>query len=139
MAKWFLKNHDFIHVNSSVVWKYNKHKQETIIHLFVHCHVVRRFWSTLQGWLLNNFGLRMLLTGKNIMFPSERRGGLMNYLYVVAKYYIYANKFSGYELHIESFESILKRKFQSEKYIANLNNTFTNFIKKWSTLYAYLN
>ena len=65
--------------------------------------VVRRFWSTLQGWLLNNFGLRMLLTGKNIMFPSERRGGLTNYLYVVAKYYIYANKFSGYELHIESF------------------------------------
>ena len=28
MAKWFLKNHDFIHVNSSVAGKYNKHKQE---------------------------------------------------------------------------------------------------------------
>ena len=27
MAKWFLKNHDFIHVNSSVEGKYNKHKQ----------------------------------------------------------------------------------------------------------------
>ena len=27
MAKWFLKNHDFIHVNSSVAGKYNKHKQ----------------------------------------------------------------------------------------------------------------
>ena len=26
MAKWFLKNHDFIHVNSSVAGKYNKHK-----------------------------------------------------------------------------------------------------------------
>ena len=26
MAKWFLKNHDFIHV-SSVAGKYNKHKQ----------------------------------------------------------------------------------------------------------------
>ena len=73
------------------------------------------------------------------MFPNERRGGLMNYLYVVAKYYVYANKFSGHELLIESFESILKRKFQSEKYIANLNNTFTNFIKKWLTLYTYLN
>ena len=80
--------------------QYCQQHSETIIHLFVHCHVVRRFWSTLQGWLLNNFGLRMLLTGKNIMFPSERRGGLTNYLYVVAKYYIYANKFSGYELHI---------------------------------------
>ena len=28
MAKWFLKNHDFIHVNSSVARKYNKHKQD---------------------------------------------------------------------------------------------------------------
>ena len=28
MAKWFLKNHDFIHVNSSVAGKYNKHEQD---------------------------------------------------------------------------------------------------------------
>ena len=28
MAKWFLKNQDFIHVNSSVAGKYNKHKQD---------------------------------------------------------------------------------------------------------------
>ena len=28
MAKWFLKNHDFIHVNSSVAGKYNKHKED---------------------------------------------------------------------------------------------------------------
>ena len=28
MAKWFLKNHDFIHVNSSVAGKHNKHKQD---------------------------------------------------------------------------------------------------------------
>ena len=27
LAKWFL-NHDFIHVNSTVVGKYNKHKQD---------------------------------------------------------------------------------------------------------------
>ena len=28
MAQWFLKNHDFIHVNSSLAGKYNKHKQD---------------------------------------------------------------------------------------------------------------
>ena len=27
MAKWFLKNHDLMHVNSTVAGKYNKHKQ----------------------------------------------------------------------------------------------------------------
>ena len=28
LAKWFLKNHDFIHVNSTVAGKYNKYKQD---------------------------------------------------------------------------------------------------------------
>ena len=28
MAKWFLKNHDFIHVKSSGAGKYTKHKQD---------------------------------------------------------------------------------------------------------------
>ena len=27
LANWFLKNYDFIHVNSTVAGKYNKHKQ----------------------------------------------------------------------------------------------------------------
>ena len=28
LANWFLKNHDFIHVNSTVAGKHNKHKQD---------------------------------------------------------------------------------------------------------------
>ena len=28
LPKWFLENHDFIHVNSTVTGKYNKHKQD---------------------------------------------------------------------------------------------------------------
>ena len=28
LANWFLKNHDFLHVNSTVAGKYNKHKQD---------------------------------------------------------------------------------------------------------------
>ena len=28
LPKWFLKNHDFIHVNSTVARKHNKHKQD---------------------------------------------------------------------------------------------------------------
>ena len=30
LANWFLKNHDFIHVNSTVAGKHNKHKQDGI-------------------------------------------------------------------------------------------------------------
>ena len=81
----------------------------------------------------------MSLENKNIMCPKDKNNKLMNYLYIVAKHYVYANKFSGRELSVESFKTVLKRKFQSEKYIANLNNTFTKFVQKWSVLYDYLN
>ena len=70
------------------------------------------------------------------MFPDDRRNGLMNYLYVVAKYFVYANKLTGRELNLES---LLKRKFQSDRYIANLNNTFAKCFIRWSVLYNYLN
>ena len=61
----------------------------------------------------------------------------MNYVCVLAKYYVYSNKFSGRGLNVEVFKSILKKKYQSEKYLANLNNTFANFFKKWAPLYNY--
>lgn len=117
--------------------QYCQQNPETILHLFVQCPIVKRFWSALHYWLLNNFGLTMSLENKSIMFPKDKNNRLMNYLYVVAKYYLYANKFSGRELSVESFKSILKRKFQSEKYTASLNNTFTKFLQKWSVLYNY--
>lgn len=90
-------------------------------------------------WLLTNFGLTMSLEMKNIMFTKDKNNKLMNYLYIVAKYYVYAIKFPGRELTVESFKSVLLRKFQSEKYIAYLNDTFTKFVQKWSVLYNYLN
>ena len=38
------------------------------------------------------------------------------------KNYIYKNKFSAKQLNINSFISMLKVKFQCERYIANINN-----------------
>lgn len=52
----------------------------------------------------------------------------MNYIFVVAKYYIYANKFSQKDLYLEMFLRMLKSKFQSEKYIAYMNNNTTAFL-----------
>ena len=48
---------------------------------------------------------------------------------VVAKHYIYKNKFSAKQLNIHSFISMLKVKFQCERYIANINNKIAKFWK----------
>ena len=52
---------------------------------------------------------------------------LITNMCVLAKYYVYSNKFSGRRLNLEAFMSILKRKYESEKYLANLNNTIATF------------
>ena len=53
--------------------QYCQQQPETILHLFVQCPKVRRFWSVLHDWLLNNFGLTMSLENKTIMFPKDKK------------------------------------------------------------------
>ena len=117
--------------------EYCRQNPETIHHLFVHCNTVIIFWRELEAWLINNFNLRISLNDKNILFSYEQKHKLINYILLLAKYYVYSNKFSGRRLNIESFKSILHRKYKSEKYLANLNNNFATFLRKWATLYNY--
>ena len=63
-----------------------------------------------------------------ILFAYEDKNKFRNYIFVVAKYYIYANKFSQKDLNLNSFLRMLKGKFQSEKYIAFMNNNITAFL-----------
>ena len=51
---------------------------------------------------------------------------------VVAKHYIY--KFSAKQLNINSFISMLKVKFQCDRYIANINNKVAKFLKKMDSI-----
>ena len=37
------------------------------------------------------------------------------------------------------FKQLLKSKFESEKYIAKINNKYESFFSKWSALYNQLN
>ena len=79
------------------------------------------------------------LDAKNILFAYEDKNKLRNYIFVVAKYYIYSNKFSQKDLNLNSFLRMLKGKFQSEKHIAYMNNNITAFFAKWGPLYNYFN
>ena len=53
---------------------------------------------------------------------------------ILAKYYVYANKFHMTDLSIDMFINMLGKKFQAERYIANQNNTIVKFFKKWTPL-----
>ena len=132
-------------VTKSFLYRINKtddnlceycHEQpETIFHLFVQCEETKQFWSLLNNWS----DINMDLQDSSILFSYQDDNSLRNYLYVLAKYYIYANKFSGNGLSLQCFKTILKRKFKVEKYIAYVSCSFTRFMKKWGPLYDVMN
>ena len=96
----------------------------------MQCEEVKQFWSLLNNWLTEISNIKMDLKDSSILFSYQDDNSLRNYLYVLAKYYIYANKFSGNGLSLQSFKTILKRKFEAEKYIAYVSNSITRFMKK---------
>lgn len=111
---------------------------ETIFHLFFNCNKVQKFWSDLQHWLERAANIKLQLTVQNIIFSQHDQNVLLNYVLILAKYYIYRTKFFSNSINIRTFLLYLKRKFQNEKYIYMLHNNYNKFLAKWSDLYNTL-
>ena len=62
------------------------------------------------------------IENKNILFSYAGKKELDNYIYILAKYYIYQNKFISRNISIQAFINLLKKKMLSERYIAFINN-----------------
>ena len=88
---------------------------------------------------MQNVNISINMDKKGILFSYQGKCILKNYIMVVAKHYIYKNKFSAKQLNINSFISMLKVKFQCERYIANINNKVAKFLKKWTPFYNHFN
>ena len=115
-------------------WKYY-----ITAHLFEECDEVKGFWQSLHIWLIQNVNISINLDKKGILFSYQGKCKLKNYLMVVAKHYISKNKFSAKQLNINSYISMLKVKFQCERFIANINNKISNSLTKWTPFYNHFN
>lgn len=116
---------------------YCKENIESIYHLFITCPKVKEFWNTLNIWLNVNANINLILQDRNILFSAQSEQELINYIFVLAKYYIYKNKFTDRLLNIQAFIFLLKKKFISEQFIAYIHNSTDKFLKKWSPLRNY--
>lgn len=118
--------------------EYCHRESETIFHLFIQCENVKRFWAELNEWFRESTNLELNLEAKSILFSWQDKHQLRNFIYVSAKYYIYANKFSGKALNLDVYKAILRKKFQDERYSAHINNKMGKFMTKWWPLYTQL-
>ena len=116
---------------------YYKEQPEKIYHLFLTCPKVRHFWNELRAWLYTNLRIDTSLADREILFSFGGKNDLVNYIYVLAMFYIYQNKFISMNISIQGFINLLKKKMLSEKYVCFINNKLNIFFKKLSPLYNY--
>ena len=118
---------------------YCKEHPEKINHLFLTCAKVQEFWNSLKTWLYENANINVNIEKRNIIFSYQGRNSLINYILVLAKYYIYKTKFISTDknLNIHAFVSLLKKKFISDRYNAYIFNRVAKFFSKWFPLYNY--
>ena len=112
----------------------------TIKHLFFECEKVKQFWNLFKEWLNGVTHIEVDINNEKMLILSwHKKNSLLNYLLVVAKYYIYKAKFVQESIRILGFKAILKKNFEEEKYIAKINDKYTKFLGKWLSLYTVLN
>ncbi|MCG7892737.1 MAG: reverse transcriptase domain-containing protein, partial [Candidatus Thiodiazotropha endolucinida] len=116
---------------------YCSNQPETIIHLFTECEKVARFWQQLKFWLMLHMNLNLDTDSKPTIFSYQNKNELLSYISVLAKQYIYKNKFVNNDLNLDIFIQMLKKKFQNEKYIAFINSNMGKFFAKWRPMYNY--
>ena len=109
---------------------------ETTTHLFWECNVTRAFWAELQQFLHNkdfiiNFNLR------TISFGLEKRAQdscILNFLIILAKYYIFRCKYNKNEPEFIAFVQYLKQRKNIEETIAIIKDKTDTHNMKWIKL-----
>ena len=81
---------------------------------------------------MENTNITVNLEKCNIIFSYQGSNGLINYILVLAKYYIHKTKFisTNKNLNIHAFVALLKKKFISDRYNAYIFNRVAKFFFK---------
>ena len=91
-----------------------KMQAQTLAHLLYQCPVISKFWIAFQSWWFANHGKIMTATERDILFGwhdnAAQSKGILNYITLVAKYYIFCTTQDSDEVSFDGFPSSLKNK-----------------------------
>ena len=122
-------------VSSSLCDFCNMH-EETILHLFWECQISRDFWNRVE-MLLNNKGFNITVNYEKIslgMFSLKNENNIVNYILILAKYFIFRSKYEKIIPNIDKFIKYLYKRQEIEKIIAFKKDKLIVHNEKWSKL-----
>ena len=100
-----------------------KEYSETILHLFVQCKDVRKFWSELKTHFQLILGIDLAINPSTLILGNlltKTNVIPLNTIYLAAKLYIFRVSKSSQILNYPSFCSFLKRIYLEQEYTAKL-------------------
>ena len=102
--------------NVSPLCSYCGDMPETISHLYFDCAKVQDFWFEICGWL-SSLTINFPLNINYVLFGYDKEpfDSKINYIMLVAKKYIWTNKFKSTPLSFIAFQSIFKQKLSELK------------------------
>ena len=123
-------------IKSSQSCSYCSIENESIVHLFSECHVVRDLWWAWRDYVMERFKLEEIdISTKAIILnqvvTNNRKKQVINFLCLVVKQYIYAQKCLGENIHFPALRAKIKHIENVEKYIALKNGKEVLHAKKW--------
>ena len=116
-----------------------KMQPQTLPHLFYLCSVISNFWSAFQNWWFEKHKNIITLTERNILFGwhdnTTESKDILNYVTLVAKYYIFCTIQDSDDVPFDGFPSLLKNKLNTSQQIAVKNKTSEKSQQKVERLY----
>ena len=113
---------------------------DTLEHHFFECHVCYTFWQTFQDWFRNVTGVFLKLDVLNVLLGINNTSNdntlyLMDYCIIIAKFYIYKQKYLEKSISFFQYLVELKHNLEVEKYLLFIEGKQDIFNSKWSLLY----
>ena len=115
-------------------------QEETLIHLFWECNVVKKFWQDLENILRNkctnsarfSFSLELIIFGTSPLIKTDK---VIEFIILFAKFYIYKCRFQDNIPNCPSYIINLKHRYHIEKQLAFRRNKYGLFQLSW---YPYI-
>ncbi len=112
-----------------------KTQPQTLPHLLYRCPKISNFWTAFQKWWSEKQQKTITLSERDILYGwhdnAIQTKDILNYISLVAKYYIFCTTQDYDEVPFDSFPPFLKNRLDTLQHIAVRNKTINNFELKW--------
>ena len=109
--------------------------KESLSHLMYTCPVVQILWGKIKEYVKSRYGrgveMRLTLDGVLLNQIAPRRYRIVNFICLLVKQFIYAQRCLGNQLHANILIQYINKIERIEKYIAAKNSKLDHHNKKW--------